>query len=94
MRHVADDGLPAFVHRDVFDPDRLLAAAPVALERLDLRREGPRKLVEDALRTVLLRDIFGMGEPPRKGHGRDMNGRHLCREHGLHLVTIPRSAGR
>ena len=37
MRDIADDCLSAFVHRDVFHAHRLLARAPVSLERLHLR---------------------------------------------------------
>jgi hypothetical protein len=29
MRHIADDCLSALVHRDVLDPDGLIASAPV-----------------------------------------------------------------
>src|SRR5438132_535467 len=65
MRHIADDCLSALVHRDVLDPDGLIASAPVSFERLYLRRERPGELVESAFRAVLLRDIFHIGEPTR-----------------------------
>jgi hypothetical protein len=32
--HIADDRLSALVHRDVLDPNGLIASAPVSLERL------------------------------------------------------------
>jgi hypothetical protein len=41
MVHIADDRLSALVHRDVLDPDGLIASAPVSLECLNLRRERP-----------------------------------------------------
>jgi hypothetical protein len=46
MVHIADDRLSALVHRDVLDPDRLIASAPVSLKRLHLRRKDPGKLIE------------------------------------------------
>jgi hypothetical protein len=57
MRHIADDRLSALVHRDVLDPDGLIASAPVSFERLYLRCERPGELVESAFRAVLLRGI-------------------------------------
>ena len=54
MRHVADDCLSTFVHRDVLHRDLLLAPGSVSPKRFDLRREGSGKLVEAPLRTVLL----------------------------------------
>ena len=77
MRHIADDCLSAPVHRDVLDPDGLIASAPVSFERLYLRRERPGELVESAFRAVLLRDIFHIGEPTREFHRRHMNSGHL-----------------
>ena len=47
---VADDRLPALGDVDVLNGHLLLAAASVSLERLDLRRERPRELVEGVLR--------------------------------------------
>jgi hypothetical protein len=86
MRHIADDCLSALVHRDVLDPDGLIASAPVSFERLYLRRERPAELVESAFRAVLLRDIFDIGEPTRECHGRCVNSSHLRRKHGFYLV--------
>jgi hypothetical protein len=86
MRHIADDCLSALVHRDVLDPDGLIASAPVSLERLHLRREGPGELIEGALCTILLLNGFHMRKPTRECHGRRVNGGHLSREHGLHLI--------
>ena len=43
MRHGADNRLSTLVHRDVFEPNGLLASASISLERLDLRREGRRR---------------------------------------------------
>ena len=53
--HIANDRLPAFTDRDMLHRDFLLAAGPVALERLHLHCEGPRQLVECSLGAVLLR---------------------------------------
>jgi hypothetical protein len=86
MRHVADDRLSALVHRDVLHRDLLLASGSVSLECLYLRCEGPGEFVEGALRAILLRDISRMLEPTRECHGRHMNGGHLRRKHGFHLV--------
>src|SRR5258708_29564555 len=86
MRYIADDCLSALVHRDVLDPDGLIASAPVSFERLYLRRERPGELVESAFRAVLLRDIFHIGEPTRESHGRGVNSSHLRRKHGFYLV--------
>jgi len=86
MRHIADDRLSALVHRDVLNPDGLIASAPVSFERLYLRRERPGELVESAFRAVLLRDIFHIGEPTRESHGRHVNSGHLRRKHGFYLV--------
>src|SRR5207245_4934933 len=53
MPHIADDRLPALVHRDVLDPDGLIASAPVSLERLHLRRKSPAELIESTLCAIL-----------------------------------------
>jgi hypothetical protein len=79
VRDIADDGLPAFVDRDVFHADGLLASAPVSLERLHLCREGSSEFIESPLRAVLLRDIVHMSEPAREGHGGVVDGGHLRR---------------
>src|ERR1039457_7235005 len=86
MHYAADDGLPALVDGDMLHRDFLLSSGPVTLERLKLRREGSRELVESALRAVLLRDIFHMSKTAREGHSRHMHDGHLRGEHGLHLV--------
>src|SRR5436309_6520846 len=86
MRHTADDCLSALGHRDLLDPDGLIASASVSFERLYLRRERPGELVESAFRAVLLRGIFHIGEPTREFHRRHMNSGHLRRKHGFHLV--------
>jgi hypothetical protein len=54
VRDIADDCLPALVHRDVLHANGLLASGSVTLERLDLCREGAGELIEGALRAVLL----------------------------------------
>ena len=72
---------------DVLDGDALLALPAVSLQRFDLRRRGSCQLVEGALCAVLLRDVFDMGEPARKGHDGVMNRSHLSGEHGLDLVA-------
>ena len=54
--HVPDDGLPARMHVDVLHPDRLLALAPVLVERLDEGGIGPCELVR-------LADASDEGEP-------------------------------
>ena len=66
MRHIANDGLPALVHRNALNNDLLLAFGPVTLKRLNLRRERPRQLVKSTLRAVLLRDGVHMGEAARE----------------------------
>src|ERR1700757_2659429 len=86
MRHGADNRLSTLVHRDVFDPDSLLASASISLERLDLRREGAGELIEGALRAILLRNGFHMREAAREGHDGVVDGGHLRREHGLDVV--------
>ena len=86
MRHVADDRLSALVHRDVLHRDLLLASGSVSLECLYLRCEGPGEFVEGALRAILLRHIFRIGEPTAERHGRHVNSGHLCGKHGFHLV--------
>ena len=40
----ADDGLAAGLHRDVLDPDHLLALAAVPVQRFEQRRVGPGQL--------------------------------------------------
>ena len=45
---VANDGLTAVVDVDVLDRDFLRSAGPVALQRLQLRGEGPRELIQGA----------------------------------------------
>jgi hypothetical protein len=54
MGDIPYDRLAAMVYGHVFDRDLLLASATVSLERLDLRGKGPGKLVQGALRAVLL----------------------------------------
>jgi len=51
MRHVADDCLSTFVHRDVLHRDPLLTSGAVSLERLDLSGERARELVEDPMES-------------------------------------------
>ncbi len=67
------------------DPDRAQDRAPLP-ERPYLGHECPGELVEGALRAVLLLAVLYMGKPARAGHGRQMNGGHLRREHGFHFV--------
>src|SRR4051812_2566962 len=57
VRNIAHDRLPALVDGHVMHRDLLLAAGPVALERLHLSRKRARQLVEGALGTVLLDDV-------------------------------------
>ncbi len=47
--YVADDGLASFMDVDMLDFDRLLGAASVALQRLDLVRERPYKFIKGVL---------------------------------------------
>lgn len=47
MLHVADDCLPAFIDRDVFNRDFLLPAGPVSLQRIHLRGEGAARTARD-----------------------------------------------
>ena len=86
MVHIPNDRLSTFIDGDVLDPNGLIASAPVSLKCLHLRCKGPGKLIECTLRAILLRDVFHMREPTRERHGRRVNGGHLSREHGLHLV--------
>ena len=69
MVHIADDRLSALVHCDVFDPNSLITAAPVSLERLHLRRKGPGELIERTLSAILLRDSLHAPETKGKCHG-------------------------
>ena len=80
MRHIADDCLSALVHRDVLDPDGLIASAPVSFERLYLRRERPGELVESAFRAVLLRGVFHIGEPTRESERAEVTVEQVVRE--------------
>jgi hypothetical protein len=84
--HIADNRLSALVHRDVLHRNLLLTSGSVSLEGLDLRRECPGELVERTLRAILLRKGFHLRELTRKHHGRHVDGSHLSREHGLHLI--------
>src|SRR5258708_29387071 len=70
MPHIADDRLPPLVHRDVLDPDGLVASAAVSLERLHLRRKRPAELIESTLCAILLRNSFHMRYSPRERHHR------------------------
>ena len=54
LGYVADDRLPTLTDRHVLYGDLLFAPGPVALKRLHLGREGPRKLVKRAFGTVLM----------------------------------------
>jgi hypothetical protein len=80
MVHIADDRLSALVHREVLDPNGLIASAPVSLERLHLRRKGPGELIECPLSAILLRDSLRAPETKRECHGRRVNRRHLSRQ--------------
>jgi hypothetical protein len=51
---ISDDGLPAFIHGDVFDDHSLLAFAAIPLEGLDLGRESSGKLVQRSFVNVHL----------------------------------------
>ena len=73
MRHIADDRLSALVHRDVLDPNGLIASAPVSLKRLHLRRKGPGELIECTLGAILLRDSLHVPETKRECHGCHVN---------------------
>jgi hypothetical protein len=66
MRHIADDCLSALVHRDVLDPNGLVASASVSLERLYLRRKGPGELIECTLGAILLWDSLRAPEAKRE----------------------------
>ena len=81
MVHIANDRLSPLVHCDVLDPNRLIASAPVSLERLHLCCKSPGELIEGALRAILLGDIFHIGEPTRECHGRHVNSGHLRGKH-------------
>ena len=68
LHNVADDRLPAIVHRNMLDRDLLLAARAVALECFHLNHMGPRQL--DAFRRLIDEQIGlveiklqGLGEP-------------------------------
>ena len=67
MADISDDGLTAFAHRDMLDCHLLLAAGPVALQRLHLCREGASKLVEGSLGAVLLGDVLHVREALQNG---------------------------
>ena len=55
LRDVADDGLTALTDRHMLHDYLLLTAGAIAFQRLHLRREGSRQLVEGALGAVLPR---------------------------------------
>jgi hypothetical protein len=82
---VADDRLAAFSYGNMLHRDLLLAARPVALERLHLSCECPRELVERALGAVLLRYVLDVGQSLSERHGRHVYGGHL-RQHRLELL--------
>ena len=70
----------------VLDRDFLLAASSVALERIHLHREGPRKFIERAFGSVLLRQALNSRKMLQELHRRYMNGSHLGGEHRLDLI--------
>ncbi len=86
MSDAADNRLPTLVHCDVLHRDLLLSSGPVPPERFDLRREGASQLVEGAFGAVLLLDVLNMRQSSGEGHGRHVDGGHLSREHGFHLI--------
>jgi len=63
VRDIADVCLPAFVHRDVFHADGLLASAPVSLERLHLRREGASEFIESPLCSIAAKSAYVLASP-------------------------------
>jgi hypothetical protein len=71
---LADDGLSAVVDRDMLHRDFLLGAAAVALESLDLRREGAGELGEAARRGIQLPDPLPGSEPACEPHGGQVDG--------------------
>jgi hypothetical protein len=87
MIHIPDDRLSALVHRDVLDPNGLIASAPVSLKRLDLSCECPGQLIESAFHTILLRNGLYVPKPTRERHRRHLNSSHLGRQHGFDLVS-------
>src|ERR1700733_13433823 len=65
---VADDCLAALADVDVLNCHLLLATASVSLQRLNLRCECARKLVEGTLGTVLLLNIIDVREATSERH--------------------------
>ena len=84
--HVADNGLSALVHRDVFHRNLLLAAGAVSLECFHLRGESPGELVESTFRAVLLENSVHIIETAGKIHSQYVNSGHLRRKHCFNLV--------
>jgi hypothetical protein len=72
---------------DVFDFDRLLSAASVALQRFHLVRERPHKFVEGVLGTVLLWNGVNVRQPTGERHRSEMHQSHLGSQHGFHSIT-------
>jgi hypothetical protein len=79
--------LPTLGDVDVLDGHLLLAAASVSLERLDLRRERPRELVEGIRSAVLLRNGLDVRHAAGECHQGHLNRGHLRGKHGLNLVA-------
>ena len=71
MGHVADDGLSAFVHRDVLHRNLLLAVTAVAFKCLDLDGKSSGQFIQRALRAVPLHDVACVSEAAGKIDGQN-----------------------
>uniref|UniRef100_UPI003513FA03 hypothetical protein n=1 Tax=Bradyrhizobium ottawaense TaxID=931866 RepID=UPI003513FA03 len=86
LRDIPHDRAAAVLYRQVLHRDRTLAVAAVAVEGLHLGCEGAGQPGQCARNALLLRDAFGEGETAGKAHGRDVDGHHLRRQHGLERI--------
>ena len=88
LGHGADDRLAAGLHRDVLDPDHLLALTAVAIERVRQSREGAHQLVA-VLQPHLPagEGLLGQGGPTEALQGGLVGRHHLHGQHGLDDVA-------
>ena len=66
--HIADDGLPAVVHMNMFDADVLLAAITEAPKNLNLGRIGPEDLSARSNASFAKRRLKGRARTPDSGY--------------------------
>ena len=84
LGHGADDGLAAGLHRDMLDPDHLLALAAMAVESLGEGRERARQPVAVFQPQLpALEGLIGQTRPAEALHGGLVRRHHLRRQHAF-----------